>query len=46
MHGDARTAEDTDWRQIVQLYDLLMAFDPGPVVAVHRAVAVAEAEGA
>ncbi|MGP3932536.1 RNA polymerase sigma factor [Nonomuraea sp. KM88] len=46
VHGDARTAEDTDWRQIVQLYDLLTDFDPGPVVAVHRAVAVAEVEGA
>jgi RNA polymerase sigma-70 factor (ECF subfamily) len=46
VHSDARTAGDTDWRQILRLYDLLMAFDPGPVVAVHRAVAVAEVEGA
>ncbi|MEV1168057.1 sigma-70 family RNA polymerase sigma factor [Nonomuraea sp. NPDC049784] len=45
VHSDATAAKDTDWRQIVQLYDLLAAFDPGPVVAVHRAVAVAEVEG-
>ncbi|MEV0235746.1 sigma-70 family RNA polymerase sigma factor [Nonomuraea sp. NPDC050786] len=45
VHSDAAAARDTDWRQIVRLYDLLAAFDPGPVVAVHRAVAVAEVEG-
>ncbi|WP_433437392.1 RNA polymerase sigma factor [Nonomuraea sp. CA-141351] len=45
VHSDATAAKDTDWRQIVQLYDLLATFDPGPVVAVHRAVAVAEVEG-
>ncbi|MFI7417714.1 RNA polymerase sigma factor [Nonomuraea sp. NPDC049684] len=46
VHGDAAGAGETDWRQIVQLYDLLLTFTPGPVVALHRAVAVAEAEGA
>jgi len=45
VHGDARTAEDTDWRQIVQLYDHLMAIAPTPVVALNRAVAVAEVDG-
>ena len=38
-------AADTDWRQIVALYDQLLAFDPRPVVALHRAVAVAEVDG-
>ena len=45
VHSDAPTAADTDWRQIVQLYDLLLALTPTPVVALHRAVAVAEVEG-
>jgi RNA polymerase sigma-70 factor (ECF subfamily) len=35
----------TDWRQIVQLYDQLLHFTPTPVVALHRAVAVAEVSG-
>ncbi len=35
----------TDWRQVVALYDQLLAFDPSPVVALNRAVAVAEVEG-
>ncbi|MGW6493860.1 RNA polymerase sigma factor [Nonomuraea angiospora] len=45
VHSDAASAKDTDWGQIVRLYDLLARLDPGPVVAVHRAVAVAEVEG-
>jgi RNA polymerase sigma-70 factor (ECF subfamily) len=45
VHGDARRAADTDWRQIVALYDQLMAYSPTPVVALNRAVAVAEVEG-
>ncbi|MFF4620026.1 RNA polymerase sigma factor [Nonomuraea jabiensis] len=45
VHSDAAGAKDTDWGQIVRLYDLLAQLDPGPVVAVHRAVAVAEVEG-
>jgi RNA polymerase sigma-70 factor (ECF subfamily) len=35
----------TDWAQVLQLYDLLQVLDPGPVVALHRAVAVAEVHG-
>jgi RNA polymerase sigma-70 factor (ECF subfamily) len=45
VHSDAPTAGATDWRQILQLYDHLMAIAPGPVVALNRAVAVAELEG-
>ena len=45
-HSDARTAKDTDWSLIVQLYDQLLATTPGAVVALHRAVALAEVEGA
>ncbi|GAA3528621.1 RNA polymerase sigma factor [Nonomuraea rosea] len=45
VHSDAPTAKETDWGQILRLYDLLTTFDPGPVVALHRAVAVAEVEG-
>jgi RNA polymerase sigma-70 factor (ECF subfamily) len=45
VHSDAPTAADTDWAQIVQLYDLLLTLAPTPVVALHRAVAVAEVEG-
>jgi RNA polymerase sigma-70 factor (ECF subfamily) len=35
----------TDWAQVVALYDQLLAVDPGPVVALNRAVAVAEVDG-
>ncbi|MGZ6974151.1 MAG: RNA polymerase sigma factor, partial [Acidimicrobiia bacterium] len=45
VHGDAATAADTDWRQIVALYDQLLAFAPSPVVELNRAVALAELEG-
>jgi RNA polymerase sigma-70 factor (ECF subfamily) len=45
VHSDAPTAAGTDWRQIVQLYDQLLAVSPNAVAALHRAVAVAEAEG-
>ncbi len=45
VHSDAPTAEDTDWAQIVALYDQLLAFSPSPVVALNRAVAVAEVAG-
>jgi RNA polymerase sigma-70 factor (ECF subfamily) len=45
VHGDAPTLEATDWRQVVALYDQLMVLSPGPVVALHRAVAVAELDG-
>ena len=45
VHSDAPTAAATDWRQILQLYDQLLRFAPGPVVALNRAVAVAELDG-
>ncbi|MFF3581345.1 RNA polymerase sigma factor [Streptomyces mirabilis] len=45
VHSDAPTAAATDWGQIVQLYDQLAALAPSPVVALNRAVAVAEVEG-
>ena len=45
VHTDAATAEETDWWQILQLYNQLMALAPSPVVALNRAVAVAEVEG-
>jgi RNA polymerase sigma-70 factor (ECF subfamily) len=45
VHSDAPTATATDWSQIVQLYDQLQALDPSPIVALNRAVAVAEVDG-
>ena len=45
VHADAESAADTDWRQIVALYDQLLAIAPTPVVALNRAVAVAEVDG-
>ena len=45
VHSDAPSAAATDWRQIVALYDQLLAIAPGPVVALNRAVAVAEVDG-
>jgi RNA polymerase sigma-70 factor (ECF subfamily) len=45
VHSDAPVASATDWRQILQLYDQLLAMTPGAVVALNRAVAVAEVEG-
>lgn len=45
VHSDAPTAAATDWRQILRLYDQLAALAPSPVVALNRAVAVAEIEG-
>ncbi|WP_031162639.1 RNA polymerase sigma factor [Streptomyces durhamensis] len=46
VHGDAPTAAATDWPQILRLYDQLMAVAPSPVVALNRAVALAETQGA
>src|SRR5438128_1292573 len=46
VHSDAPAAAATDWGQILQLYDQLLALAPSPVVALHRAVALAEVEGA
>jgi RNA polymerase sigma-70 factor (ECF subfamily) len=45
VHTDAATSAETDWNQIVQLYDQLYAASPTPVVALNRAIAVAEVEG-
>ncbi|WP_132189774.1 MULTISPECIES: RNA polymerase sigma factor [Kribbella] len=45
VHSDAATAAETDWGQIVQLYDHQLAIAPSPVVALNRAVAVAEISG-
>ena len=46
VHAEARTAADTDWRQIVALYRALLARFPSPVVELNHAAAVAEAHGA
>ncbi|MGB3410768.1 MAG: sigma-70 family RNA polymerase sigma factor [Microthrixaceae bacterium] len=46
VHADAHRAEDTDWSQITDLYDHLLAIRPNSVVALNRAVAVAELNGA
>ncbi len=45
VHSDAPTADATDWWQILQLYNQLLSLAPSPVVALNRAVAVAEVEG-
>jgi RNA polymerase sigma-70 factor, ECF subfamily len=45
VHCDAAAAADTDWLQILQLYDQLASLAPSAVVALNRAVAVAEVEG-
>ncbi len=45
VHADAATADATDWRQVLALYDRLLAITGSPVVALNRAVALAEAEG-
>jgi RNA polymerase sigma-70 factor (ECF subfamily) len=45
VHSDAASAPATDWDQIVQLYDLLMAMAPSAVVALNRSVALAERDG-
>ncbi|MCU1676180.1 MAG: polymerase, sigma subunit, family [Frankiales bacterium] len=46
VHTDAPTASDTDWGQIATLYSQLYAVAPSPVVALNRAIAVAELDGA
>jgi RNA polymerase sigma-70 factor, ECF subfamily len=45
VHSDAPTAAATDWWQILQLYNQLLSLAPSPIVALNRAVAVAEVEG-
>ena len=46
VHDEAATADATDWRQILGLYDLLCALDPGPTSSLGRCVAIAEVNGA
>ena len=45
VHTSARDIRDTDWSQIVALYDHLIRLDPSPIVALNRAIAVAELDG-
>ncbi|MDX6358161.1 MAG: polymerase sigma-70 factor, subfamily, partial [Nocardioidaceae bacterium] len=45
VHTSARDIRDTDWSQIVALYNQLVRLDPSPIVALNRAIAVAELDG-
>jgi RNA polymerase sigma-70 factor (ECF subfamily) len=45
VHTDAPTAADTDWSQVVALYDQLTQLDPSPIVTLNRAIAIAERDG-
>jgi len=45
VHTTARSAEKTDWRRIVSLYDQLLVIRPSPIVALNRAIAIAQQEG-
>jgi predicted RNA polymerase sigma factor len=45
MHTDAARSQDTDWKQIVSLYDMLIAIHPSPVIALNRAIAIAQLDG-
>jgi RNA polymerase sigma factor (sigma-70 family) len=45
VHASAARVEETDWAQIVSLYDTLMRLRPSPVVALNRAIAIAQLEG-
>jgi RNA polymerase sigma-70 factor (ECF subfamily) len=45
VHTSARDMRETDWSQVVALYDQLVALDPSPIVALNRAVAIAELDG-
>ena len=45
VHTSARDVRDTDWSQVVALYDQLVAVDPSPIVALNRAIALAELDG-
>jgi RNA polymerase sigma-70 factor (ECF subfamily) len=44
-HTTASDAAETDWSRVVQLYDALMSVTPSPVVALNRAIAIAQVEG-
>jgi RNA polymerase sigma-70 factor (ECF subfamily) len=45
VHAAAPHAQDTDWRTIISLYDALMSIGPSPIVALNRAIAIAQADG-
>ena len=45
MHTSARDVRDTDWSQVVALYDQLVRIDPSPIIALNRAIAGAELDG-
>jgi len=45
VHADAPTIAQTDWSQIIALYDQLLAVAPTPVVALNRAIAIGEVQG-
>ena len=45
VHTDAASVHATDWRQVLALYDQLLAVDPSPIVALNRAIAIAEVDG-
>ena len=45
VHTSARDVRDTDWSQVVALYDQLVRLDPSPIVALNRAIAIAELDG-
>lgn len=45
VHADASSADETDWTSIVSLYDKLFAIRPSPIVALNRAIAIAQLEG-
>jgi RNA polymerase sigma-70 factor (ECF subfamily) len=45
VHTSARQASDTDWSQVVALYEQLVRLDPSPIVALNRAIAIAELDG-
>ncbi|MFF5991692.1 RNA polymerase sigma factor [Prauserella flavalba] len=45
VHTSARDIRDTDWSQVVALYDQLVSLDPSPIIALNRAIAVAEIDG-
>ena len=45
VHTDARDVRDTDWSQVIALYDQLIRLDPSPIVRLNRAIAVAELDG-
>ena len=45
VHTSARDVRDTDWSQVVALYDQLVRLDASPIIALNRAIAVAELDG-